>query len=474
LLSLQEQLGKVKEQRIPLHLQIDPGLNLSLVVLYLDADKQRIGHEVLQANRNTYITPLDGTHYVRMGLRVYAGGSCKIHRLVLGHLDLEPANILGQSDVLLLTNHYPSYDDLYRNGFVHSRVKAYREYGVCVDIFRLRKDQPISWHEFHDIDVTTGSQQALRRMLASGRYRHVLVHFLDPDMWEVLKDFTDNIKVTVWVHGAEVQPWWRREYNYQNEIDLEKAKVESDRRLDFWRGLFGGNYNNLAYVFVSRYFADEVIEDVGVPLSDESYRIIHNPVDTDVFSYSEKSAEQRKRILSIRPYASRKYANDLSVRAVLELAKESFFGELEFKFVGDGVLFDEILEPLRAFDNVIIERGFLSQPDIARLHKEYGVFLCPTRMDAQGVSKDEAMSSGLVVVSNAVTAIPEFVDSQSGILADAEDYIGMAEGIKALYFDSGKFVAMSSSAAERARKQVGKQQIISEELLLITGARHGL
>lgn len=474
LLSLQEQPSAATNRRIPLHLQIDPGLNLSLVVLYLDAGKQRLGHEVLQANRNTHFTPLDGTHYVRLGLRVYAGGSCKIHRLVLGHLDLEPANILGQSDVLLLTNHYPSYDDLYRNGFVHSRVKAYREYGVSVDIFRLRKDQPINWHEFQDIDVTTGSQQALRRMLASGRYRHILVHFLDPDMWEVLKDFIDNIKVTVWVHGAEVQPWWRREYNYQNEADLEKAKIESDKRLEFWRGLFKDLPVNLRYVFVSRYFADEVVADVGIRLPESHYRIIHNPVDTDIFSYSEKLAEQRKKILSIRPYASRKYANDLSVQAVLELSKESYFSELEFKFVGDGALFDEVLEPLKVFNNVIIERGFLSQPDIASLHKGYGVFLCPTRMDAQGVSKDEAMSSGLVVISNAVTAIPEFVDDQCGILADAEDHVGMAEGIKALYFNPDKFAAMSISAAERARKQVGKKHIVCEELALIAGVGHGL
>lgn len=474
LLSLQDRLGESTSEGVPLHLQIDPGLNLSLVVLYLDADKQRLGHDVLQANRNTQIKPVDGTQYLCLGLRVYAGGSCKIHRLVLGHLDLEPANILGQSDVLLLTNHYPSYDDLYRNGFVHSRVKGYREHNVNVDVFRLRKDQPISWHEFQDIDITTGSQQALRRMLASGRYRHVLVHFLDPDMWDVLKDFIDIIRVTVWVHGAEVQPWWRREYNYQNEADLEKAKAESDERLEFWRSLFTSLPANLHYVFVSRYFADEVIEDVGGGLPESYYQIIHNPVDTDIFSYVEKSSVQRTKILSIRPYASRKYANDLSVQVVLELSKEGCFNEFEFRFIGDGKLFDEVLEPLRGFSNVIIERGFLSQPDIAKLHKGYGVFLCPTRMDAQGVSKDEAMSSGLVVISNAVTAIPEFVDEQCGILAAAEDHIGMAEGIKALYLDPDRFAAMSSSAAERARKQVGKKHILCEELALIAGVGHGL
>jgi hypothetical protein len=114
---------------------------------------------------------------------------------------------------------------------------------------------------------------------------------------------------------------------------------------------------NLRYVFVSRYFADEVVADVGVRLPESHYRIIHNPVDTDVFSYSEKLAEQRKKILSIRPYASRKYANDLSVQAVLELSKESYFSELEFKFVGDGALFDEVLEPLKVFSNVIVSNA---------------------------------------------------------------------------------------------------------------------
>ncbi|MFN3767598.1 MAG: glycosyltransferase [Ectopseudomonas guguanensis] len=462
--DLQTQLGERSAKDIPLHLQIDPGLNVSLVVLYLDAAKERLGHHVLQANRNLSVSPPEGTAFIRLGLRIYAGGSTRLQRLVLGHLDLEPANILGQSDVLLLTNHYPSYDDLYRNGFVHSRMKAYREHKVAVDVFRLRKDQPISWHEFQDIDVTTGSQQALRRLLAGGRYRHVLVHFLAPDMWDVLKDFIDTIKVTVWVHGAEVQPWWRREYNYQDEAELEKAKAESDERLRFWRALFEDLPANLSYVFVSKYFADEVIEDVGVELPLSCYEIIHNPVDTELFSYVEKEVEQRKSVLSIRPYASRKYANDLSVKAVLELSKESFFDQLKFKFVGDGELFDSVLEPLKGFANVEIQRGFLSQDEISRLHKEYGIFLCPTRMDAQGVSKDEAMASGLIPVTNGVTAIPEFVDCHCGILAAAEDYKAMAEGIRYIYLDPEKFRSMSQAAAARARRQVAKEHIIMKEI----------
>ncbi|MFP3409955.1 hypothetical protein SB757_35630, partial [Pseudomonas sp. SIMBA_065] len=75
-------------------------------------------------------------------------------------------------------------------------------------------------------------------------------------------------------------------------------------------------------VFVSRYFAEEVMEDVGFRIPEESYEIIHNPIDTDIFNYKKKPESQRFKVLSIRPYASAKYANDLSVAAIKLLSKE--------------------------------------------------------------------------------------------------------------------------------------------------------
>jgi glycosyltransferase involved in cell wall biosynthesis len=124
------------------------------------------------------------------------------------------------------------------------------------------------------------------------------------------------------------------------------------------------------------------------------------------------------------------YANDLAVKAVLELSKERFFEELEFRFIGDGPLFEDTLAPLRQFDNVIIEQKFLSRLEIADLHKQYGVFLCPSRMDTQGVSRDEAMASGLIPITNAVAAIPEFVNTDWNILADGESYMELVKSIK--------------------------------------------
>ena len=449
------------------YLDATPGLNIQYVFIFLDSQKNRISHVVHTANRNNTVTVPDGTAFVRFGWRVYNSGACTIKQLQWGHRVLNHELVIGRGQHLVLTNHYPSYDDLYRNGFVHSRVAAYADRGLKVDIFRLRKDEAPSYHEFQNVDVITGAHDALQKLLACGHYKTILVHFLDEAMWQALEHHIDRVRVIVWVHGAEIQPWYRRDYNYVNESERSAAKVQSEHRMRFWRGLLRNIPKNLQLVFVSKYFAEEVMEDLGFRLPESKYHIIHNPIDTDLFAFHSKPVEQRKKILSIRPYASRTYANDLSANAIIELSTKPWFKELEFRMVGDGKLFEEVLGPLRQFDNVIIERRFLSQPEIASLHREYGVFLCPSRMDTQGVSRDEAMSSGLVPVTNLIAAIPEFVDESCGILAGPNDAMALAEGIAALYEDPDLFSRKSRAAAERVRQQSSKEVLAAFELKLI-------
>ena len=464
-----EELGY--KEKVRYYLDTTPGLNIQVVTFFLDENNQKISHAIKHANINNEIDIPLGTEKIRFGLRIYAGGHASIKALVLGHRPTAPAEVIGTSKYLVLTNHYPSYEDLYRNGFVHSRVKEYQKSGIEVDIFRLRLGENLSYHEFQNIDVTTGSKEALHKMLSSGKYKKVLVHFLDEDMWQVLQEFIDDIDVIVWIHGSEIQPWYRRDFNYKDEQERNDAKKVSNIRMKFWRELLTLMPERLKFVFVSEYFAEEVMEDTKITIPKKHYEVIHNPINIDVFDYIKKDKEQRKRLLSIRPYASAKYANDLSVKAIVLLSKKEWFSELDILILGDGKMFDEILEPLRSFKNVTIQRRFLSQPEIATLHKQYGVFLTPTRMDAQGVSRDEAMSSGLVPVTNAVTAIPEFVDDTCGILAPGEDAQAMADGIERLYNSPELFESMSKNAADRVRKQTSPEFTINKEIVLIVKKR---
>jgi glycosyltransferase involved in cell wall biosynthesis/spore maturation protein CgeB len=456
---------------IKAHLDLTPGLNVQYVIVFLDTNKKKLSHVIHTANRNYSVEAPEGTQFIRLGWRVLGPGTATVGAWLWEHRKLEPAQVLGRSSTLLLTNHYPSYSDLYRNAFVHSRVRAYRQRGAQVDVFRLREDEAVSYAEFQDVDVITGSSEALQGMLASGRYQHVLVHFLSPAMWDVLKHYPE-IRIVIWVHGAEIQPWHRREYTYQNEVERAKAQRDSEQRMAFWRGILNPLPPNLRLVFVSRYFAEEVMEDLGFRLPDSAYSIIHNPIDTDLFSYQPKPVVQRKKVLSIRSFASPKYANDLSVAAILEVAKSAEFQGMEFRLIGDGPLFESTVAPLQGLCNVTIERGFLQQGRIAELQHEYGIFLSPTRWDSQGVSRDEAMAAGLVPVTNAVAAVPEFVSEDCGILAPPEDAKAMASGILRLVRDPELFRAMSRAAAERVRCQSAGFLITPQEINLMRPSDH--
>ena len=90
-------------------------------------------------------------------------------------------------------------------------------------------------------------------------------------------------------------------------------------------------------------------------------------------------------------------------------------------------------------------------------------------MDTQGVSRDEAMSSGLVPVANAVAAVPEFTDETCCMLCPPEDAKAVAEAILRLVREPELFGRMSANAAARVRRQCAEENTIGRELALIQG-----
>ena len=451
------------------HFQTTPGLRLMLAIVFVDQKGIKIDSALALSNSNMEVrSPLKDCR-IKVGIRAYSSGASVIKSIDLFHHDLSPKKLLGSAKQLILTNHYPSYDDVYRNGFIHSRVENYSKEGLRVDVYKLRSGQKVAFEEYEGVNIISGSKKALRRLLESSTYSSILIHFLDEEMWSVIKDFAEQMKILVWVHGSEIQPWHRRKFNYSTPEEIKKAKLQSRKRMDFWKPLLSNLPANMKLIFVSQYFADEVMEDTEVQLKRGEYEIIHNPIDTQRFSYEHKDVSQRFKILTIRPFASRKYANDLSVKAIIELSKNKNFNDFEIHIVGAGKLFKETLEPLQNFDNVTLHEGFLTHGEIAELHKEYGIFLTPTRMDSQGVSRDEAMSSGLVPVTTSVTAIPEFVDEQCGVLSPGEDFKSMSQGIIEISKDPDLFTLMSQNAAKRVRDQSSTTIIIEKEIAIIRG-----
>lgn len=454
-----------------IYLEASPGLNLSSVAIFFDAKKNRLSHSIPTANLNQTVDIPQDAAFVRFGIRVagsQAAARATIKRVIFDHVASEH-NLawVPSGKHLLIAPNYPEYDDYYRYGFVHRRVKSYRERGVVVDVLRFRPGSDLKLYEYEDVDVVSGGATVLEKVLHAGRYSSIAVHALDQEMWNLVSQYLDTTKVVVWLHGAEIQSWKRRMFNYATPQEVSIAKSNGERRDAFWKSVFALQHPNLHFVFVSNYFMREVIGDLDIEIQPENLHIIHNPIDQSIFSYQRKDKQLRKRILSVRPYATRVYANDLTVKTILELSNRPYFEELNFLLVGDGMLFDETVAPVRHFTNVEIRRKFLSQTEIAELHKEYGVFLCPSRMDTQGVSRDEAMSSGLVPITNGVGAIAEFLSEEAGFICDEEDYLQLAAAIDRLYHDPELFIKMSETAAASIRQSRGDDLIATQEIALI-------
>ncbi|WP_205480830.1 glycosyltransferase family 4 protein [Sphingomonas arenae] len=371
--------------------------------------------------------------------------------------------------ILLLTRSYPRAGDLYQYPFVHRRVLAYAAQGHEVTVFRPGPGPQPFAYDHEGVTCHVGGAEELVRLSAKVRPQVVAVHGFSEQMVGMLDGMLGRLPVCAWLHGSEIPDFFRTKalllpYASERQAALEAVHV----RREFWRAFAKRWPDRFRLVLVSRHSAELARKDFDLP--EDRFWVIPNPIDTDLFSYTLKPAEQRLRVLMIRPFDHPSYGNDMAVDAIVRLSSRPGFERLQFTIVGDGPLFSETVKPLGHLGNVELRRQFLRQDEIARLHRDHGLFLVPTRLDTQGVSRDEAMSSGLVPITNRVAAVPEFVDDSCAALAGPEDAPGLAERLWEMVEQPALFQARSVAAAERIRLQTGHQRIIEQELELLSEA----
>jgi glycosyltransferase involved in cell wall biosynthesis len=371
--------------------------------------------------------------------------------------------------ILVVTRSYPAPDNLYQYPFVHRRVLAYRSRGHEVAVFRPAEEPTQSEHRIDGVTCRSGNPEALAAFAAEWRPDVVAAHGFSETQWPTLAPLAGRYPIRAWLHGSEIPEFARRKAEWDLQGEERAAALEAiERRRRFWREFLLAPPARFGLVFVSQAAVDLFRHDLpdapGVPT------VIPNPIDTDLFGYQPKPAAQRFNILMLRPFDSRGYGNDLAVSAILQLSGWAGFDRLSFTIVGDGPLMDATLAPIRHLGNVAVERGFVPQARIAELHREHGIFLVPTRIDTQGVSRDEAMSSGLVPVTNAIPAVREFVEAECGELAPPEDAGALAAGIRRMAEEPARFEARSAAAAAHIRRQSSAALIVPQELALLRSA----
>ncbi|MDF8332098.1 glycosyltransferase family 4 protein [Novosphingobium cyanobacteriorum] len=371
--------------------------------------------------------------------------------------------------IALLTRSYPADGDLYKYPFVHRRVKAYVAAGHDVRVLRLGEVQ--GSHLFDGIECRTVNAARFAGEVAAFAPDVIAAHGPDDVQWPALMALQGRWPICAWLHGSEIPGIQRVKASLVTDPE-ERAVAEAltERRAAFWRGTLADWPAALWLAFPSHNAALLMRQDIGAGVGEGRMAVLPNPIDTDLFRTRDKQAEDALHVLSIRPHDSWLYANDLAVQAVLHLQAHPRFAEMRFTFIGDGPLFDETFAPVRHLPNVNVRRTFLRQEEIAREHARHGVFLVPSRLDTQGVSRDEAMASGLAPVTTRVFAVPEFVDGNCAGLVEPEDAAGLASEIARMVDDPTLFLARSRAAAARVRAQSAHDHVIPRELAWMQGA----
>lgn len=369
------------------------------------------------------------------------------------------------NDTLLITPGYPSLENKYNTAFVHTRVQAYKKANINLDVAVINGLPETKIYKFEDIKVFKSNYFELRKILQTKKYKNIIVHFFDNNYANIF-DSVDlsETNLYLYLHGADILyrdlPKYASHY-FEQELDISYREKEFKSR-DYYFKKYN-KYPNVTWVFVSDFVKNRAEELLNISFN--NYQIIPCYIDNNLFSFKEKKADERKKIFILRKFTNDKcYAIDVDIRAILELSRRPFFKDLEFDIYGDGEMFDILTSPVKDFENVHLNKGFLTHEDIKKIHDSHGIALFASRFDTQGVSLCEAASSGCAVVTSKIPAICSYIDPDLGVTCDVEDYIEYANVIERLYKDSTYFDKVIKSESNSVHKKFNYTNTIQKEL----------
>jgi len=370
----------------------------------------------------------------------------------------------AQKSLLILAHNYPTKEGDYGGLPIARRIPFYLESGYKVSVLipsTKRNQRHLTTEEGVEIFFTPLKE--LERTAKKVGASQLAIHSPTPELSLGAKKLMLDLPTHIWIHGFEARSWRELKFDFSNEEiakDGKKLDITDVERQWALSELFKNP--EITKIFVSEFMLSKAEEFVGTPVT--SPNVIHNVIDPQLFPYRPKSEDMRNRICSVRNFEKRNYGTDLMSKAILELTTMPWFSNLRFEIYGDGRHYDQDTRPFRSLPNIKLNRSFIGSETLSKVFERNGIALLPTRWDSQGMLNGEAMCSGLVPVSNNVTAIPEFISPKQGVLGDSENYEQLAQGIAELVENPDKFLEMSELSSRRAFSQCHPDVTVQKEI----------
>lgn len=356
---------------------------------------------------------------------------------------------------------YPSPTDIYRSGFIHQRVLGYKKAGhECIVFSNSHEEKE---YDYEGVKVYQRALAGFSTIYNLVRPDILFVHFIGPEYIRWMEENNIPIPQVVWIHGFEALSWRRRLFNFSLSKAFMRFILENTMNRRIWYNSLKSRMNiweKVSFVFVSEWMKEIAQRDIGYHFNKSN--IIPNPINHELFRFTDYDESKRLKVLMIRSFASKKYATDVAINAINILSKSKDFNQFKFSIYGKGVLFDKQTSSIKDFTNVSLHNYYVEQKDIPNIHRDHGILLCPSRQDSQGVTMCEGMSSGLTVIASNNTAIPEFMPDNCGYKANTAHEVARTLEHIASHPEEAKIFAKQGSSY--IQKKCHYDRIIEKEL----------
>ena len=376
--------------------------------------------------------------------------------------------------ILVIDNHYPYEGYNYGDVFAHIRVKEYLNYYteiiVCSNFENKIKERKSLSYEGVQIRWCIDHQDIIEN-IDKVNPDLILIHFASSEIINKIIFTKSKYNYIIWVHGGEAISNFRYHYevNFKSFKSIKNYLLGSlfdFKKLYLFRKLIklSNKTGNIHFVYISDWM--KKVNNFDCLISSKNYSIIPNPINVDMFKFKEKSIENIKNVLIIRPFRYKKYATDLMTEVIFRLKEIGILDYFTFTIVSADSKDSKLYKDFKTSINFTFIENFLNHKEIKELHDKCGVYFSLSRMDAQGVSMCEAASSGLVVFTSKNTAIPEFFTSETSILTNNKpsDIVPYFEEILK---QPEKFIKLGKKGSLYIKEKSGIKEVIDKEIQLI-------
>jgi len=218
-------------------------------------------------------------------------------------------------------------------------------------------------------------------------------------------------------------------------------------------------YSDIIFV-PSNYSKNMIIKMYN--LSPSKIFAVPNGVEKSILRNHNKDFDRNNvRLLFIGKLVAQKGV-DILIKSIKNVVKRKYSVTLLIVGNGDLEQYKKLVLKLSLESNVKF-MGFLIGDEKFELLKNSDIFVFPSNYESFGNVLIEAMASGLPVITTNITAIPEIVDTDSGILIPPNDVNALAEAIIHLIENPDEMKRMGLAGYEKVENYFTWDAIISEK-----------